>query len=231
MRNYIALLLIVSGLAYSCQPAKEPAVPLEMAGLSMTENNDSLSYNIDIQYLAAQGGEEKLRGTINQRIEQAAAENATAFKEFIQDFEPMGLRELEGFAFLRYNNGRLLSLSQRFIWAVPGTSTLIEETVTHNLRIPEGDTLSLDELFAEPAAAKAEVLEKVKGAILKQYGPGLCRELEGVEELEKFCISDKGLIFFLDLYQGNPACRQAEITLPWAGVEGLLSKEMKARRE
>jgi hypothetical protein len=85
MRNFIALLLIVSGLAYSCQPAKEPAVPLEMAGLSMTENNDSLSYNIDIQYLAAQGGEEKLRGTINQRIEQAAAENATAFKEFIQD--------------------------------------------------------------------------------------------------------------------------------------------------
>jgi len=162
---------------------------------------------------------------LNKRFQQVATANADSFKQFIAGFEAFGLRELSSSFQVHTNNTNLLAISQRFIWAVPGTSILLGEVVTTNYDRASQQQLSLSDCF-EGEAWQNQLVKAVNQQIIRLNGAGVCREME-FADLTHFSIEKTGIRFFLDAYTGSHACQQIEIILSFDQAKGLIKDQVK----
>ena len=212
LRLYFVSLLLL-GLSSCQQGTAEQAEKLTFQEVNYSLQDTSLSYRITATYPQIDSASVSWQEELNAYFEQQLLQDADSFRAFIQDFEPDMLRELEGIWQLHSNKPGFFSISQRFIWAVPGTSVLLGEVKTTNYLTAEKKHLSLADCFRE-ADFSQKLVNQVNAEVEKSYGIGICGKAEATD-LAAFAIEKAGLRFFLDVYQGNHACQQVEIVLPF----------------
>ena len=215
------IIAFVLGLICSCQPQeKQKREPLSIVSRTTVESDTSLRYRAHIHFPEIDSAAADWQQALNTHFVDNFQQDADSFRRFIQDFDPVFLRELEGSFQVHSNQPCLLSVSQRFVWAVPGTSILLGEVKTTNYLRADQRMLSLADCFKQ-TDFKEELLRQVQAAVNRQYGKGICRELT-TKDLNAFILEAAGMRFFLDIYGGNHACQQVEIILPFERLKGKL---------
>jgi hypothetical protein len=144
---------------------------------------------------------------------------------FIQDFDSSMMRELEGNYSVHASVPQLLSISQRFVWAVPGTPVLLGEVKSTNYDREKKQLMTLKDCF-KSNDYQTELLQLVRGEVTKQYGIGVCREIES-SDLSVFALEKAGMRFFLDAYAGIPECQQIEIVIPYEKMKKILRPQIR----
>ncbi len=209
------------GVLVSCDPARHQDVrKITILARSTTTSDSLLNYRMQLSYPEIDSASENWMQELNAHFVQEMEQDADSFRSFIQDFDPGMLRELEGDFHVHSNYAKLLSLSQRFVWAVPGTPILLGEVKTTNYRREKQAFLSLSECFKKEDF-ETDLLQKINAEVRNQYGQDICREVEK-KDLHAFTLEKAGIRFFLDIYGGNPACQQLEIILPFEKLKGTL---------
>lgn len=161
---------------------------------------------------------------LNKRFLDFLGNDADSFFVFIKDFDSGMLRELDGSYNVHANGPQFLSISQRFVWAVPGTPILLGEVKCSTYDRQKKQLLALKDCF-NSNTYQAELLNLVRGEVTKQYGIGICKEVES-NDLAVFALDKAGMRFFLDVYSGNHACQQIEIIIPYKSMKKMLRPQI-----
>ncbi len=170
----------------------------EIITIGFSREDSVLHYSLDISYPAIRG-QEVFNAAVRAGMERAIDD----FIAFIKDFNSEN-RVMSSEYQLVQNTARVASIRQMYVWAVPGTSTLLYRF--HNVNYdPEADALiSLESLFREGVDHRALLKERLAEKISSHYKV----EAEITEEdLQTFVIGPDHLEFYKVLY---PALMEPE---------------------
>ena len=225
MKNiFLPLLLLISIAA--CQQKEEPAAKkLHIKSQAMIISDSVLNFRAEVYYPRIDSVETDWEKKLNKQFYQEVITDLDSFRQFIGDFEPDMLRELDGSFAVHTNDGHLLSISQRFIWAVPGTSILLGEVKCSNFDRHTEQEMSLKDCFRTDDYAD-KLVNWVNAEVEKQYGIEVCRQVKK-EDLELFSLDKTGIRFFLDIYSGIPSCQQVEIVIPFEQMDAILAAKLR----
>lgn len=223
MRPFLIGLMILCLVACDSKPPVQ-AKKWQIVGQSFNQHDPTVNYSMQISYPEIDSAATVEEQDLNQRFLNFMGSDADSFVTFIQDFDSSMLRELEGTYTVHTNNAYFLSISQRFVWAVPGTSILLGEVKCTNYDRQQRRLLALKDCF-KAGDFQPRLLNVVRGEVNKQYGIGICREPE-IKDLAVFALDKTGMRFFLDVYSGNHACQQIEVVVPYEEIADILRPEI-----
>lgn len=205
----------------SCEGEKEATLPkLKIKSYDFAESDTTQKFKIEASYPQIDSAKEMWQNEANIIFLMQVKADADSFKTFIKDFDPSFLRELEGSYKVHTNSSKVLSISQRFVWAVPGTSILLGEVKTMNIRRKDGQQMELKDCF-KSADFETVLLNQINAEVEKQFGIEVCKEVE-LADIQAFVLERAGMRFFLDIYNGSHACQQVEAVISFEKLEKIL---------
>lgn len=211
----------------SCEGEKEATLPkLKIKSYDFAESDTIQKFKIQASYPQIDSANEIWQNEVNVLLLMQVKADADSFKRFIQDFDPSFLRECEGNYKVHANSSKLLSISQRFIWAVPGTSILLGEVKGLTVRRKDGQRIELKDCF-KSEDFETVLLNQINAEVEKQFGIEVCKKVES-SDIQAFVLEKAGMRFFLDIYNGSHACQQVEAVIPFEKLEKILDASVKA---
>ena len=210
MRSKILLIFFLP-IFTSCWYSNTPS---GIAIKHIHEFDSTLNYRIDVDYPVFSS---KNTDKLNERIKGQVDSNIFEFKKFILDFEGYSIRTLTYQYKIKTNNGNLVSLAQRFEWAVPGVERVLYQYGNINFDLYKNRFIKIDNLFKHSLTFRDSLRSVVETHLKKD---SIC-SLDPSETFEDYYFSDDTIFFNLN-YTESPQCDDFIIAIDKRDLRGIL---------
>ncbi len=210
MRSKILLMFLLP-ICTSCWYSNTPS---GFAIKHIHEFDSTLNYRIDVDYPFFSS---KNTDKLNRRIKGQVDSNIFEFKKFILDFEGYSVRSLTYQYNIKTNKGKLISLTQRFEWAVPGVERVLYQYGNINFDLDNNRFIEIDNLFKHNLTFRDSLRSVVETHLRKD---SIC-SLDPSETFENYYFSEDTIFFNLN-YTESPQCDDYLIAIDKKDLKEIL---------